>query len=436
MRKLLALIFSLGFVAATAHAEDEIKFYGVVDAGVGYVNHSLNADPNLMGTINPLVSTKATTDVVAMFNGGISDSRVGVKGSEDLEGGMKFLYQLETGFNLPTGTINNNELAVASNPANATSANANSSLGGQLFNRQAWLAMSGEYGTLTLGRSYNFIYDVLSAYDPVKYAQLFSPISFSGGLGGGAGVSEDTRVDDNIKWTAKFDKINVGLAYKVGGIAGGNANAGQQINIGYEDESFGVQLLWEQHSDSLKVGNQATAAACTALPCAATATQVSATAYNTTDTILAAKYKFGEAGSVKAGYEKYALSNPSNPTLDTAISNLYGFSATISANNSDNQNVSIYFAGGNFNFSEKTDVSIGWYSVNLDGYNKYNAAGVATWVNGGTQTYYSFLLDHNYTKTTDSYLGILYASLGGGGLYSTVANPTNATYGLGLRHKF
>lgn len=439
MKKILALAISALFAtAAPAFAEDSgIHFYGVLDAGLGYQTNAYGVDPNLMAGMNPTVVGKANNSVFGMFNGGISDSRVGVKGSEDLGDGKKIIFTLETGFNLPTGTINNNNLSVATNSSGSpVTSNADSSLSGQLFNRQAWLAVSDEtYGTVALGRSYNFIYDVLSVYDPVKYAQMFSPLSFSGSFGGGAGVSEDTRIDDNIKWTAKFGNVNVGLAYKVGGVSGNNAvNAGEQVNVGYDDGVFGVQVLWEQHNDAIKPGSPASvlptvSTACTSVTatatCATTA-QLKATAYNTSDVTLAFKYKVGEAGKISVGYEQYTLSKPSNPTEDALVTNLYGLTATVTPYTGSDQNITIYFGGGTYNVSEKTDLSLGYYSIN---YASYDATP------SGTATAYSLLLDHTITKSTDSYIGAMFYNVSGD-LFKSYISNSNATYGVGVRYKF
>ncbi len=449
---MLALFSLMAWVfSGPAHADGfDVNFYGVVDAGLGYQANAYSVDPNNFSGMNPLAAAKAKQDVLGMFNGGISDSRVGVRGSEELDGGRKFLFQLETGFNLPDGAINNNDLGVSTNGTPVTS-NLNSSLSGQLFNRQAWLAMSDPaFGTLGLGRQYNFIFDVLSAYDPVKYAQLFSPLGYSGGFGGGAGVSEDSRVDDDVKWTAKFDNFNVGLAWKVGGISGTtSANAGEQINLGYDNGTFGIQVLAEQHNDAIKAGNPASAyptvsTACTSVTttatCATTA-QLAATAYNTRDWTAAVKYKFDDAGVVKAGYQQYTLTTASNPQQDAALTSLYGLSANVKAYNGQDQNIEIYFVGGTYNATEKTDLSLGYYYINYDSFGAgtlVSSGGATTAVaavNNSYATAVSVLLDHNYSKNTDAYLGAIWYSVGGA-QFASYASNYNATYGVGLRYKF
>ncbi|MBI3794432.1 MAG: porin [Nitrospinae bacterium] len=464
MKKLLAIMFSIGFMAVAAHAEDApFTIYGVLDAGVGYETRSLNADPNLMGTINPnansAIKSANSTDILAMFNGGISGSRLGVKGSEALEGGWKFVFQLETGFNLPNGQISDNEQSlVNNNPNNGAnqnigSANANSSLAGQLFNRQAWIGMSSDsFGTLSFGRSYNFIFDVLSKYDPVQYAQMFSTVSFAGTFGGGAGVSEDTRVDDNIKYVTKLGDMNLGMAYKVGNMAGSTAyNQGWQFNLGYEAGDLGVQALYEQHNDAIKTGNGTTASV-------ASGASLTGTAYNTRDWLVAVKYKVNDDAKVSVGYQYYTLSTPTDyfgtgPTK-TWVTSLFNRQAlitpysTASTGGGNDQNIGVFFLGGSYNVGEKTNLAVGYYAIDFFGYTNGatdTTAAKQTATSEGFQTYYSLLLDHNYSKNTDAYLGIMFVNLSGG-LYTNGGNSASggsgytnlddATYGVGLRHKF
>ncbi|SAL06005.1 porin [Caballeronia calidae] len=65
----------------------------------------------------------------------LSGSRWGVKGQEDLGGGMKAIFQLENGFDPGTGRLNQ---------------------GGREFGRQAYVGLSGnQWGTVTLGRQYD-----------------------------------------------------------------------------------------------------------------------------------------------------------------------------------------------------------------------------------------------------------------------------------------
>ena len=167
MKKMLSLaaMFAALSYASPAFAETNINVYGTLDAAVGDVTHSLSVDPNFPGSVNPVTPVKKTVPnaVIGIFNGGISDSRIGVKGTTDICDGMKVFYTLEEGFNLPTGKVNDASAYLVNNsgPNGATTAGAASSLSGQLFNRQAFVGISDkDLGSLAVGRNYAPIFDI------------------------------------------------------------------------------------------------------------------------------------------------------------------------------------------------------------------------------------------------------------------------------------
>jgi predicted porin len=75
--------------------------------------------------------------VARMDSGAYRGSRFGLRGSEDIGGGNKLLFELESGFSSADGT-----LAVANT----------------IFNRQAWIGAGGDWGTVRAGRQYSPIY--------------------------------------------------------------------------------------------------------------------------------------------------------------------------------------------------------------------------------------------------------------------------------------
>lgn len=137
MKKALATS-ALGLFALGAHAQSSVTLYGIVDTGIGYQSSSTT-----------LGSTSGGRSVVKMNNGIWAGSRFGLKGSEDLGGGTKAIFQLEQGFNSATGAQSVNGLG---------------------FSRQAWIGVTNPtYGTLTAGRQYTSYYTLLSPYSPTTW---------------------------------------------------------------------------------------------------------------------------------------------------------------------------------------------------------------------------------------------------------------------------
>jgi predicted porin len=122
MKKTLIVAAAAASFATVAHAQSSVTLYGVLDAGITYQ------------------SNVATKDRWAMGNG-IDQSRFGLRGSEDLGGGLKAIFTLESGFNIGNGRFANNN---------------------GMFNRQAFVGLSSNYGTVTLGRQYDSVQDYLA----------------------------------------------------------------------------------------------------------------------------------------------------------------------------------------------------------------------------------------------------------------------------------
>jgi GBP family porin len=130
------LILAAGGAAA---AESSVTLYGLVDANIQYLDN---------GGVHSY----------AEKSGGSTGSLFGLKGTEDLGGGLKARFNVETGFN-----VNNGGLFAD------TSA---------LFYRQAWVGLShDQYGSVTMGRQYEPSFRVIYPSDPFRANEVLSPFS-------------------------------------------------------------------------------------------------------------------------------------------------------------------------------------------------------------------------------------------------------------------
>mgnify|MGYP002583872976 FL=1 len=131
MKKTLAALAVLGAFAGSAAAAD-VTLYGVVDLGLNY-QYSKVGDADAVNTFKEQAGQN-------------SGSRFGLKGTEDLGNGVKVGFILENGFAADDGTMSQN---------------------GRLFGRESNLFVTGDFGTLSMGRvgalsagvgSYNVVY--------------------------------------------------------------------------------------------------------------------------------------------------------------------------------------------------------------------------------------------------------------------------------------
>lgn len=462
-----------GALSGAAYADPAgVTLYGVFDAAIGSVQHQGNTGDNFASSVNPFSPVKGTTitsgsPTNGVFNGGLQDSRWGLRGSEDLGNGTKAIFNLEAGFNLPTGQLNNNDQAVT---AGGTTNAANSSLSGQLFNRQSYVGLQDDtYGKLTVGRNYMPIYDILTQYDNVQFGQLLSPLSFSGGFGGGIGISEDMRSDNSIKYSNTVGGFNFGALYKFGGVSGHNgANSDYALNVGYETGGFGIQGAYERLFDAIKAASSSSTIvpSLAAVPTAGcgTATAVTiagknycetagttpvqglnAQVYNSVGYLIALKYKFNDPGvTVRGGFSKYDLTNGDLTTSQMGLTQLYG--NVIANGTTSNQTLAagstastrLAWLGGDYKVSDANMFSLGLYRAQVDGDAKYGATTGDGGQNQYTARYYSFLYDHNMSKRTDLYAGALFSQYSDFGTTLSEANAytSNRLLMVGLRHKF
>jgi predicted porin len=173
MKKTVIAFAALSAIAGVANAQSSVTLYGLVDAFVGQT--STERTSTVAGASVP----KLKQNVVN--SSGQNNSRWGLRGTEDLGGGMKALFVLEGGFNPDTGSF-----AQISNQ------------GGGLFGRQAWVGLSSAFGTVGLGRQY-------PAYDDLRGAtnMIYDSNFATTGTVWGTGLQDyQNRSSNSIKYTS------------------------------------------------------------------------------------------------------------------------------------------------------------------------------------------------------------------------------------------
>jgi predicted porin len=166
MKKTLVAIAALAVVGA---ASAQVTLYGKIDA-------TARASTTGKSGAAPVADlTKFSID-----SAGLSGSRWGVKGSEDLGGGLKASFQLEQGFSVDTGNNSSNDRA---------------------FHRQAYVTLGGGFGSLSLGRQYGTIDNVMGYLDVQGYA---TNSAMGAAFAGGAhsdGTDGSGRINNSLVYT-------------------------------------------------------------------------------------------------------------------------------------------------------------------------------------------------------------------------------------------
>lgn len=131
MKKSLIALAVLAASGAAMAQSSSVTLFGVMDVGVGH--------------------SSGTNSVTGLTNGGLKTSRLGVRGVEDLGGGLKAGFWLEAGINADTGD-----------------GNKNGAYGGGLqFKRRSTISLMGDnWGEVRLGRDNTAHYNNVLTFDP------------------------------------------------------------------------------------------------------------------------------------------------------------------------------------------------------------------------------------------------------------------------------
>ena len=136
MKKSLIAVAALAAMSA-ASAQSSLNLYGIADVVIH--KDDIRGEPS-----KPLTMT----------SGGVSTSRIGFKGTEDLGGGLKANFLFEQGLDLTNGGLKGNG-----------------------FDRQAYVGLSGGFGEVKFGNVYTAYDDISGATNPVFDANTLAPTS-------------------------------------------------------------------------------------------------------------------------------------------------------------------------------------------------------------------------------------------------------------------
>ena len=185
MKRNLMAAALLGVLATAAQAQSSVTLYGLIDAGITYTNSQLTSQG---GRSN-----------VQMTSGSVEGSRWGLRGAEDLGGGLKAIFTLENGFNVNNGTFSQN---------------------GREFGRQAFVGLSSvDFGAVTLGRQYDSMIDYVG------------PLALTGTEYGGTHFAHPFNNDNlnnnsfSINNSVKYQSANY-AGFRFGGLYGFSNAAG------------------------------------------------------------------------------------------------------------------------------------------------------------------------------------------------------------------
>jgi predicted porin len=195
MKKLLIATAALAMVAGTAQAQSSVQVYGILDLGYSDQKHSADASFEGFGA-NASESFKQVNG-----KSGLSGSRLGFKGTEDLGGGLKAGFVYELGLNTESTSVDK---------ANAMTV------------RAANVSLSGGFGGLTIGRQNSIgknMNDQFTAFGGGGSFTQGSVVHTVTGNAGSGSLANDVELGAEIK--PLVDRISNAVTYtspKIGGL--------------------------------------------------------------------------------------------------------------------------------------------------------------------------------------------------------------------------
>jgi GBP family porin len=209
-KKLLPVVGALAFASA-AHAQTAITLYGIADG-------SLRFDHTAIGTLKSLAS------------GGESASRWGIRGTEDLGGGLKAIFNFEQDIDISDSSVSQGAVTPTT-PTSPVNGVAGSS---RLFGRRSIVGLnSSTWGEIRVGREFTPMYQVWSAADAFGNGDV--------GRANNIAVGSTTRFDNSVTYETVSYAGFVGKAmFRFGESTTNNQVAGSATKGGGAADSFSI----------------------------------------------------------------------------------------------------------------------------------------------------------------------------------------------------
>jgi len=197
------MALALASLPAVSHAQSSVTLYGILDAGITYVSNTGGSH-------------------VVKFDDGISyGNRWGIKGTEDLGGGLSAVFALESGFKLGTGRL---------------------TFGGSEFGRQAYVGLSSPWGTVSFGNQLDMTNEMVFLYNISAWASGYAIHQ------GDFDRFNGDRLPNSVKFMSNdIDGFKFGGMWSFGNVAGNfHQNSAYSVGAHYAHGAFTMGAAYTQ----------------------------------------------------------------------------------------------------------------------------------------------------------------------------------------------
>jgi len=188
MKWLVRCLAAAGLMGAAgvASAQSSVTLYGIVDGSILYTSRTMNTQTG-----------QNAGHQFSFTDSGMTGSNFGLRGTEDLGGGLRAVFALESGISMANGKFNNSN--------------------GNFFGRQAWVGLASDrWGSLTFGRQYNAAQDSLEPLQMAVETSQYGTHPFDTD-----DLNNTFRTDNSVKYvTPNFHGLTINSMYGFSNNAG------------------------------------------------------------------------------------------------------------------------------------------------------------------------------------------------------------------------
>jgi predicted porin len=430
-----------------------VTLYGTYDIGLGWVSHGLPENGyNYEG--ESLVNRNGNRSQFLIAPNNLSQTGLGIKAKEEVLDDWYVVFNASTGINPQSGQLANLGATNSINaglPRSSYSFAGDGARAGQILNDEFYGGLSSEqFGTLTFGRERALGTDAMLQYDPAGGAYSFSFIGYNGLMAGG-GDTQDTRLDQALKYRISYGPVHFGALYKFVDGSGGcysaaatwtsttctseaAHNSAYGFDLGAALGTFSADVVIQHVNQAISVVNPLQGPQSPTQPYQSTTDSInqhaitgdnlvgtSNTEYgiitDNTAIMLAAKYTW-DPFKFYGGYEHIRSINPSNPLgIGATAQGGYVLSGVEDNNLDSPRTIQVIWTGVKYAYDSRTDITLSYY---LELQNDFRVPSTCSPAAGfrssceGHLNEVSLYTDHHFTKRFDVYAGIAYSTVSGG----------------------
>jgi predicted porin len=406
MKKNTLLFFALSAIASATIAQTAptATIYGLVDASIYKASNTAGASQ------------------LQLASGMMEGSRWGIRGNEDLGGGMRAIFTLESRFEVDTGALGNKPITGSAVPARLTrglSAGQLSAIapvlaavgpqqavnaGNNLFDRQAFLGVVTPVGAFLAGRQYTPAFATLAKYDINETQGPATP----GGLGMLLYQPLEIRRNNSLQYVVQQSGFAASVMHAFGeaktATTPSSSGSLTGLNLSYGSGPFSAGFAYNTSKDG--AGNS-----------------------SLKTTVIGSTYDLGIAKIAAS----FTTIKDNNPALAATIAGLSAPAAALLKPNLI-QDANLMHLGVAFG------IGSGTMKLSYNRLNDKRAADADSTSFGGTYTYpLSKRTNLNVALARVSNKGFAQVALGGNGFsggLTSAAGADSTSFGFGIRHSF